>query len=408
MVEEKAAQRRRPGDERTFDLRTNRAERLRLIKELEARLKSRVIVFIGGDREGASKEMIDADVRVVYDHLAAIAPSQPEERIDLFLYSNGGDVDVPWRLVSVIREHAKKFGVLIPYRAYSAATMVVLGADEIVPTRKAELGPIDAAVSFDYEIGGRTSRATYRVEDTMAYVAFFQEKIKLKDPVALAEAMAALTTEVGAVELGEIYRTQRHTRVVAEMLMGCRNDKPTEAKMKKIIDTLSRRIYTHSHSLSRGDLRALGLPLADQDPSIESAIWRLFELYERDLRLREPIFKDVFIGDRSSIENSVRVTAGVVESETLLDEYVGTYRVRRRRALQDREWTVAPDLSVPLPDGISDARADELSEALEPIVTVAKEQAVLAARATIDDLTASVVLGEEWLNDSWRRTVGQK
>lgn len=48
----------------------------------------------------------------------------------------------------MFREYSQKgsFSVLIPYRAHSAATVIALGADEIVMTKKAELGPIDITI----------------------------------------------------------------------------------------------------------------------------------------------------------------------------------------------------------------------------------------------------------------------
>lgn len=45
----------------------------------------------------------------------------------------------------MFREYSKQgsFSVLTPYRAHSAATVISLGADEIIMTEKSELGPID-------------------------------------------------------------------------------------------------------------------------------------------------------------------------------------------------------------------------------------------------------------------------
>jgi hypothetical protein len=390
-------------DSGTRDLKVGRDERLRLIRLIEHRRSSRVITYVCGDRLPIEKDMIDDDVRALYDHLNAIAPSAPIAKIDLFLYSNGGDVDVPWRLVSVIREHAKEFAVLIPYRAYSSATMVVLGADEIVATRKAELGPIDAAVSFDAIVDGTPVRRTYRVEDAMAYVRFLLERVKLKDPDQLARALGPLTAEVGAVELGELYRTQRHTQSVAELLMGCRNTPPSASKVKKTIETLSKRIYTHSHSLSRRDVIGLGLPVVPADPVVEGWMWQLFEQYERALRLREPIFKDELL-DRNTSERRVDHTAGVIESETILDEYIGTYRVYRDHRARPAEWTIAPVINVDLSPLAAAGSAP--APDIEEIITKAAERATLAAKSEVEEIIGGGELNEEWINDSWQRTVG--
>ena len=117
-------------------------ERIALIKKIEELRGSTVLCFLTSIRENVMSVIADDSVRVFFDHLLLL-PSRPVPKLDLFLCSNGGSGTVPWRLVSLFREFAKSFNVLIPYRAYSAATLIALGADEIVMHPFAELGPID-------------------------------------------------------------------------------------------------------------------------------------------------------------------------------------------------------------------------------------------------------------------------
>jgi len=64
----------------------------------------------------------------MYKHILDLGEGMPQnKKIDLFLYSRGGDVSVPWRIVTMIREFCDEFCVLIPYKAHSAATMIALG-----------------------------------------------------------------------------------------------------------------------------------------------------------------------------------------------------------------------------------------------------------------------------------------
>jgi len=94
------------------------------------------------------------------------------KNIDLFLYSAGGDTMVPWRLVSMIREYCDKFSVLVPYKAHSSATMIALGADEIVMSNLSELSPIDPSTANVFNPLDPTNpqnRIPISVEDVMAY-----------------------------------------------------------------------------------------------------------------------------------------------------------------------------------------------------------------------------------------------
>jgi ClpP class serine protease len=115
------------------------AERLELIQQIEELRGSHVICYLTSIRPNVSAQMSDDAVRIFFDHLRFL-PTHPVEKLDIFLSSNGGSGTVPWRLVSLFREYAKSFNVLIPYRAYSAATLLALGADEIVMHPFAEMG----------------------------------------------------------------------------------------------------------------------------------------------------------------------------------------------------------------------------------------------------------------------------
>jgi hypothetical protein len=43
-------------------------------------------------------------------------------RLDVFIYSRGGAIDVPWRIATALRTAADEWNILIPFRANSAAT----------------------------------------------------------------------------------------------------------------------------------------------------------------------------------------------------------------------------------------------------------------------------------------------
>lgn len=66
-----------------------------LIRQLEERRGSRVITYVTGDRTPAIGQMGDDAVRPIFDHLRAIGQV---DKLDIFLYSRGGAIDVPWRL----------------------------------------------------------------------------------------------------------------------------------------------------------------------------------------------------------------------------------------------------------------------------------------------------------------------
>src|SRR5262249_46262744 len=109
-------------------------------------------------------------------------PAETSE-LDLLLVSNGGDPTVAWRGVSLIRERTKKFSVLVPQAAYSAATLIALGADEIVMHPHGNLGPTDPQIHAPRK-GQKDSTpdsVPFGSEDLAAFLRFAREEVGLGD-----------------------------------------------------------------------------------------------------------------------------------------------------------------------------------------------------------------------------------
>jgi hypothetical protein len=64
-------------------------------------------------------------------------------QIDVFLRSTGGITEVPWRIVTIIREFTDKLAVIVPSIALSGATHIAIAADELVMSPFAVLGSVD-------------------------------------------------------------------------------------------------------------------------------------------------------------------------------------------------------------------------------------------------------------------------
>jgi ClpP class serine protease len=165
----------------------SRAERSRIIGEIEKLRSSRVLSYVTGDRPPTPAQIGDDAVRPIYEQLRKMGHVP---RLDVFLYSRGGAIDVPWRIATALRTASDEWNILIPFRANSAATLLALGADEIVLGRQGELGPIDPIMSIQRVApgpgGGQGTpvQDNVNVEDVMAYVKFTRERAGLSDQQA--------------------------------------------------------------------------------------------------------------------------------------------------------------------------------------------------------------------------------
>ena len=262
-------------------------KRIALIRKIEALRGSTVMAFLTGLRPGVIGNIADDSVRVFFDHLLKL-PRRPVAKLDIFLCSNGGSGTVPWRLVSLFREFAKSFNVLIPYRAYSAASLLALGADEIVMHPFAELGPIDPTVSNDFNpTDPRTSqRIGISVEDVTAYVNFIKSTVGITHEDELVQAVKILVEKVHPLALGNVERFLSQSRMIAKKILNTHTQTQDEHVIDEIVENMASKLYFHGHPINRKEAKnELKLKVNDElDAQLENAMWQLYLLYEGEFQ----------------------------------------------------------------------------------------------------------------------------
>ena len=216
----------------------SRENRIKIIEKLEKLRKSKLLVYVTSDRRPIGARIAEDAVRPMYDHLLAFQnhSSQPLENLDLFVYSRGGDVSVPWRIISMLREFSKNISILVPYKAYSATTMIALGTDKIVMGKKAELGPIDPTLVKTSLSETSAPPQEISVEDVSSYISFMKERVNLNDQEALSKVVSLLANHITPLALGSVNRQYSHIRLVAKKLLTSRNEKIDDSKVNSIID----------------------------------------------------------------------------------------------------------------------------------------------------------------------------
>jgi hypothetical protein len=296
------------------------AERTVIMREIERLRGSHLICYLTSLRPGTPSQMAEDQVRVFFDHLQGL-PQCPAEKLDIFLCSNGGNGTVPWRLVALFREYAKSFNVLIPYRAYSAASLLALGADEIVMHPFAELGPIDPTVSNEYNpVEGPTGRRLgISVEDVRAYVSFIKDTVGITHEDELVQAIKILAEKVHPLSLGNVERFVMQSRMIAKKIlkthMGSRS---SDHEISEIVETMASKLYFHGHPINRREAREdLKLKVAKTVPqALETQMWSLYRDFETEFRSREEFNPAVLLANAPppAAPGSLRVTTDLLHA----------------------------------------------------------------------------------------------
>jgi len=322
-----------------------------LIEKIEQKRQSKVIVYFTGDRHPFGARIAEDAVRPLYDHLLNLEFHGDNQRIDLFLYSRGGDVSVPWRIVSMIREFCSEFNVLIPYRAQSAATLLSIGADNIIMGKKAELGPIDPTLVKATIGETAVPPQEIAVEDVNSFLSFVKERANINDQDAVANILGSLINQIGPLTLGSVNRQHHHIRLVARKLLTSRREKLDEEKISTIIETLTEKIYSHGHAIGRREAKDIGLPVEYPDDKVENLMWELYLKYENFLKLREPIHPEIVLRDRDHYQIG-NMPIAVIESSKKLHIFETNIELKKKRNIPPNPQ-ININLGLQLPPGVS-------------------------------------------------------
>lgn len=246
-----------------------------LLKRIETLRERRVIAYATSPM---AKMSLAAEVPL-YDQLSSMGK---QEAIDLLLITNGGDTEAPIRLVSLLREFSGQLSVLIPHLALSSGTLVALGADEIVMTPLAALGPIDPSRIHPLlpKREGAENPEPVSVQDMRHAMHFIREaggeaggEGSAYSPEAMAQIFTALFDKVHPLAIGAIEQSYALAKLIGRNCLSTHMDpKADNTKIDKIIDQLCDEYKSHSYRISRAEAKAIGLKVVEPDADLEQAM----------------------------------------------------------------------------------------------------------------------------------------
>lgn len=293
-----------------------------IIKKIEQKRGSKVITYITSDRQGPVNARVAMDIiPIISNQLRKVGK---QEKIDLVLYSAGGDTMVPWRLVSMIREYCDKFSVIIPYKAHSAATMISLGADEIVMSDMSELSPIDPSTTNVFNPAdpqNPQNRIPISVEEVMSYFDLAKNKFGIKSDEELTKIFNKFvesTPSIHPLALGNVNRTHNLIKILAKRLLKSHKESMKEDEVEKVIEFLTEKLYSHQYCIGRKeakeDLGIKSVVFADKDFS--DLMTEIYEEYNREMNMTTIWNPETEIGEGNQINKKEYKIAYMENSET--------------------------------------------------------------------------------------------
>lgn len=256
---------------------SDRPEVVPLIQSIEELRGSRLIGYYLDQQAVIS----DGAMPTLFSQLRALG-RQP--RIDLFLHSRGGVTITAWRVVQAVRSFCEHFGVLVPYRAHSAATHVAMGADEIVMGPFSELGPVDPSRTHALLPRGEDGKPVSISVQDLKHAMEFVKREAGSDGLSgegYATVIAALFQHVHPLAVGAIEQSYELAKLITRKVLSTHMDIEAEKDdIERIAKSLSDDFKEHTYQIGVREAKAVGLKAQEAANDLHEAMWALLEYYQ--------------------------------------------------------------------------------------------------------------------------------
>lgn len=239
----------------------------------------------------------DEDADMLEDVLRATLRS--EDELVLMINSPGGDLLAAERIVNICRSHSAKgqYAVIIPKMAKSAATVISMGAREILMSPTSELGPIDPQILMTlagdglrlvpaHEVIESYDDLMEKAEQTEGQLAPFLQQLERYDATKIRniKSVQALSASVAV-------------RTLKSGMMSNDDEPAILEKIKQFLDPT--RTGVHGRPIYPEAAGECGLKISMQD--LRSDLWRnVWNLYVRLNHVTSKMFGKIVESEESS------------------------------------------------------------------------------------------------------------
>lgn len=239
----------------------------KLIKQLQSSKKVKVLCYWNSVRGSICQN----DVSSVYE---IIKDWPVQDKIYLFIKSDGGDGKASLRIINLLREHTKKLIVLVPGECSSAATIMALGADEIHMGPLAFLSAVDTSLTHDLSPVDKDNSLVSVSQDELTRVLnLWQQANKVDNPYP------SLYNYVHPLVFGALDRASSLSiKLCTDILSYHMADKKKAAEISR---KLNADYPSHNYPILRKEAEDIGLNIKVLDKQVHDMLIELNNLYSK-------------------------------------------------------------------------------------------------------------------------------
>lgn len=284
-------------------------ERIELYKQIEAERNSKLLLYITGDKPGMETQ-ISQDVHDLFlNHLDNF---NLPNKITLYLYTRGGDTMAAWGLINLLKQFCKSYEIIVPSKARSAGTLMCLGANSIMMTKQATLGPIDPTLNSPLNPQNPAfpqnpqARVPVSVESIKGYFDYAKQELKIQSENELAKIFTDLSQKIHPMVIGNVFRSRQQIQMLANNLLSKYFAKDPE-KMQKIINFLCSDSGSHDYPIYRREARDyLGLNIETPTMEFYKIIKTIYDSFVSEMQINTVFDPNIVLGNTNQANYQVR------------------------------------------------------------------------------------------------------
>lgn len=299
-----------------------------LIKKLSSVLKEPVVTYWNSTKGSICQN----DVIGLYGLLQSMGR---QERLSLFVKSDGGSGQASLRMVNLLRQFVKHLTVLAPLECQSAATMLALGADRILMGPLAQLSAVDTSLTHDLSpIDRDNDRVSVSNDELLRVIRLWTEHAKN----STANPYESLFPFIHPLVIGAVDRSSAlSTRICEEILSYHLKD---AKRAREISNILNSGYPSHSYPITLREAKRIGLKVDSLSDDVNALLFELNEIYSEMGQSASTDFDEKNQHDNSIL--NVMETSGLLIYYQLDKDWHYRSEERRWVALNDKSsWRKA-------------------------------------------------------------------
>ena len=250
------------------DLTVSKAKKI--IKRIEDVRKSPLLVLV-------SSHMLDD--RVAFELNNILRSIGKINSVDVLLESKGGNIDMAYKILTLLESYVGQVTVVVPFFAKSAATLISLGADKLILCKAGELGPIDPQV-VDPQTGAYVP--AHSIKEAMSFIEEVEDGL----------IRGTLSEKIPILLIGAYRGAEKSSRQYLDEILDRKSF--DENKKNELLDLFTKRYFSHGYPMNRKFLTQNGIKVDEIDEKTEALfadlhmIWQQY-LYSMDSRNAEDV-----------------------------------------------------------------------------------------------------------------------